>query len=45
MGERLLSWDAASLSADPAACGDVDPEDAARMRDLLLAWLREEARP
>jgi len=45
LSERLLSWDAASLSADLAAYDDVDPADALRMRDLLLTWLKGAARP
>ena len=45
LSERLLAWDAASVSADLAAYDDVDPADALRMRDLLLAWLKGTARP
>ena len=43
MAERLRAWSATSLAEDLAAYPDVRPERAIEVRDLLLAWLKEDA--
>ena len=39
--ERLQAWTDDALEKDLQAYMDVDPEDAIRMRDLILEWLKD----
>lgn len=43
MAERLLGWTDEQIAADLAAYIDVNPDDAIQARNLLLAWLKDEA--
>ncbi len=40
IAERLLAWTDVSIRKDLKAYADVDPEDAVRMRDQLIEWLK-----
>ena len=44
LAERLQAWTDAAIAADLEGYPDVDPAEAARTRDLLLAWLKALAR-
>jgi len=43
MAERLLGWTDEQIAEDLAAYNDVNPDDAIQARNLLLAWLKDEA--
>jgi hypothetical protein len=42
--ERLLAWTDAAIAEDLEGYPEVDPEEAARLRDRLLAWLKKQPR-
>ena len=43
IAERLQAWTDAALAADLEAYPELDPEDAGRIRDRLLRWLKTPA--
>jgi hypothetical protein len=44
VAERLLAWTDDQIEEDLAAYDDVSPGDARQARDLLLDWLKDDAR-